>query len=374
VADANILPIASSEGTNTARPTLGPAGLLPDFSTASAYLSLDLIVAKSNQAFMDATSVGGSNAAGRNLLELVSTTDRDNLYAIKRIIEEERQRRDPAYIRPMRASEELDAIQRMDYDESGRDSRGSQEHEIELSFRLPDGYHAVFTTRMKLARSSVYFVILSFPVRNRPDVSQYAPPTSPYAPLRQRPMPSPGYGQRGQGSYTQMPQGRPFSSGSSTSASPYYSYQTSTHSVSSPGDEFPPTRNIHAPQAFPRPPPTSYMPGPAYTTSAPQSYTEGISPSRPMLNQLLRGPGPQLSPSANSEQDPFALSRPRLGRVPTELQLPPLRSASIPRSQDPGSNESVIRRTSADERSGAVEDDHRRGRKRERMDVEEMLQ
>lgn len=295
-----------------------PYAIGPELASQSlpvAFLNLDLVIQKSNQAFQDLVSFLG-NVGGKHLGELLEPRDNESLQRLRNDLRDERDEREPAYMAPitpvghdpMRSVMESVADRDVEYV-----SRGFTDRPIFLSYRLPGGQYQSLQTQIRLAKTSLYFITLV--VRTPPPRSagpplltqQLAPPTPIHA---SQSMSAPTPLPTRTGHYTPQ-QVRPPSSASSAPNSPY-SFNFSSVRTSLPNFS-----------------PSSYASSPTY----------GYSPTA--------GPEAGYFPSCQPPQSvphvpPYA-SAPRTGSVTSEplrelnrsarlegLQLPPIRTGPAP--------------------------------------------
>ena len=190
--------------------------------TPIAVLSIDLVVAKANQAFHEAIAPG-VNLRGRPLLDLISPSHATEIQGLQSQLRAERDMKDPTYLPPIHGSaHDLNTISAVDERDLQTATQGATDRKLYWTFRMPSGQQRNFHFTVKLARTAFFFVVLMLP----PGSQYCAASSSPYAledPQRQFQMSpvtssvtrSPVLGQVGQH--------RPFSSGSSQSGSPYFS-------------------------------------------------------------------------------------------------------------------------------------------------------
>ncbi|RKF82915.1 putative c6 zinc finger domain containing protein [Golovinomyces cichoracearum] len=144
-----------------------------------AYLSLDFSVLKSTKSFGE--TIGMQSMLNRHFQDMVSPNDKDKLFRLQQIFEEERREREPNYLPPIYLTkyEEERVIQSIGFgtDDIGKSRADRQEM---LTFQAPDGQQRTFQVRLSLAKkSSIYFVVALLHI---PTVlSSYQSPTSPYA-------------------------------------------------------------------------------------------------------------------------------------------------------------------------------------------------
>ena len=193
-----------------------------------AFLNLDLVIQKSNQAFHDLVSFLG-NVSGKHLGELLEARQHDSLQRLRNELRDERDEREPTYMAPitpigqdpMRAV--MESVREQDIDHI---SHGFTDRPMFLSFRLPgDGQYQSLQVQVRLAKTSLYFVTLV--VRSPPKLTapalltqQLAPPTPIYK-SQTRSAPS-----TASGSHFAAHQARPSSSTSSAPNSPYFNFST----------------------------------------------------------------------------------------------------------------------------------------------------
>ncbi len=314
-----------------------------------AVLSIDLVVAKANQAFHEALAPG-VNLRGTRLLDLVSPSHGAEIQGLQSQLRSERDTKDPTYLPPIHGSaHDLDAISSIDDRNLLTATQGTMERKFYWTFRTTSGQQRNFHLTAKLARTSVFFVVLML----LPSSQYSAPSPSPYAmeeaqrglhssPISSTLARSPVLGQVGQH--------RPFSSGSSQSGSPYYT---------SPGPTLSPETRLLAniPRSShheePRATQTYYQthPGPS-VTSAPASHT-GRSP-----------------PISSSEVASYPRSRSGDLR---HLELPPIHSPATSREVGPAHRRSHSEHDVPDPAGDDSQLSGGRKRKRQRLGIEDML-
>lgn len=143
-----------------------------------AYLNMDLQISIASRSFSDL--LGLPSLGGRKLLEIVASTDRDKVYRLQRVFEDERQEREPNYLPPIYGKAEEDRIIQsiplnLNLDE-GLPFR-TERQEL-LSFQEPSGQLRSYQVRFGLAkRESTYYVVLILVIPAPPTASQemYSP-------------------------------------------------------------------------------------------------------------------------------------------------------------------------------------------------------
>lgn len=306
-------------------PAYGPGPSLANQSLPVAYLDLDLVIIKSNQAFQDLVAFLG-DIRGKNLAELLETRSTDVLHRVRNELRTERDEREPAYMAPITPVGQNDPVHSVLEEDVNQVSQGFTNRSFLINFRLPNGQHQSLQTQIRLAKASIYFVSLVVHTPPRPAgpsllTQQLAPPTPvgasqslsapTTAPVRE---------------FAPYPR-RPSSSTSSAPTSPYFNFNSVRTSL--PGMSA-----------------SSYGSSPSYNYSP----TAGAEPSYFPTIQPPRQPAPYPSPyppvsrtgSVNSEasirQEPPRETMNRPGRL-EGLQLPPIRTGPAlplhsPRSQD----------------------------------------
>lgn len=280
-----------------------------------AFLSLDLVIQKSNQAFQDLVSFLG-NVGGKHLGELLEPRQGESLQRLRNDLRDERDEREPTYMAPitpighdpMRSV--MDSVADRDVEHV---SQGFTDRPIFLSYRLLNGQYQSLQTQIRLAKTSLYFVTLV--VRTPPSrplgppvlTHQLAPPTPMHA-SQFIPAPTPLPTRPGHYNPHQV---RPPSSAGSAPNSPY-SFNFSSVRTSLPNFS-----------------PSSYASSPTYGYSPTAGPEMGYFPT-------------YQAPQPMARASPYA-SAPRTGSVTSEplhdltrtarlegLQLPPIRTGPGP--------------------------------------------
>ncbi|KAF3043440.1 hypothetical protein E8E12_007884 [Didymella heteroderae] len=290
----------------------------PDLAYQSlpiAFLNLDLVIQKSNQAFQDLVSfIGG--VGGKHLGELLEPRQNESLQRLRNDLRDERDEREPAYMAPitpighdpMRSVMESVADRDVDHV-----SHGFTDRPIFLSYRLPNGQYQSLQTRIRLAKTSLYFVTLvvrtppSRPLGPPLSTQQLAPPTQAHSSqASSAPAPLPNR----TGHYTPQ-QVRPPSSASSAPTSPY-SFNFSSVRTSLPSFS-----------------PSSYTSSPTYGYSPTAGPETGYFPTYQPPQSVAHAP-----PYASAPRTGSVTSEPlRELNIPAQLeglQLPPIRTGPAP--------------------------------------------
>ncbi|KAF2018986.1 hypothetical protein BU24DRAFT_476023 [Aaosphaeria arxii CBS 175.79] len=292
-----------------------------------AFLNLDLVVLKSNQAFQDLVSFLG-DTRGKNLSDLLEARQLDVLHRMRNELREERDEREPAYMAPITpiGQNPLDTIAERDVDQV---SQGYTKRPFLLNFRLPNGQHQSLQTQIRLAKTSLYFVtlVVHTPPRSTGPalLTQQLAPTTPlhasHSPSAAAVTPRGEYG---------PPPIRPASSASSAPTSPYFSLntvRTSLPAIGSSGYGNSPSYN-YSPTAGPD---QGYFPTiqpPSQPSGYPSPYPPPISRSGSLAsvpmresNQSSRLEGLQLPPIRTTSTQ--ALQSPRLAEASDASRVRP---------------------------------------------------
>lgn len=360
---------ASSSGTEQStlrRATVStyPAGPSSAFQTLPvAFLNLDLVIHKSNQAFQELVSFLG-DVRGKHLGELLEARQNESLMRLRNELRDERDERDPTYMAPITPGGQdpmrpvLESLVDRDVDQV---SQGFTDRPMFLSFRLPRvGQYQSLQVQVRLAKTSLYFVTLV--VRSPPRsaappllTQQLAPPT----PARtSQTMLAPTAASAREYSSHQM---RPMSSTGSAPNSPYFNFSSVRTSL--------PTFS-----------PSSYSSSPSYGYSP----TSGVESSYfPTIQPPSAGSAFPLPYTANTRNPAAASHSPNEGDRASRLeglQLPPIRTGPAPlgspvqlEGQGTVERDLVRRRVSSPHTEGCRPETSGAG-KRRRLNIHEVLE
>jgi len=150
-----------------------------------AYLNMDLQISNASRGFSEL--LGMPSLGGRKLLDIVASTDRDKVYRLQRVFEDERQEREPNYLPPIYGKAEEDrVIQSIPLNLNLDDGVPFRtEHQENLTFQEPSGQQRSYQVRLGLAkRESTYYIVLILIILTPPTTSQevYQMSLSPYHP------------------------------------------------------------------------------------------------------------------------------------------------------------------------------------------------
>jgi hypothetical protein len=318
-----------------------------------AFLNLDLVVQKSNQSFQDLISFLG-DVRGKSLAYFLENRQADVLQRLRTELRDERNEREPTYMAPI-TPVGYDPMQAAMQSVSERDveqvSQGYTDRPFLLNFRLPNNQHQTLQTRIRLAKTSLYFVTLVVHTPPRPTgppllTQQLAPPPPNNT---SQPMSAPtNPPNRDFASYS----ARPTSSASSVPTSPYFNFstvRTSLPTISSSSYGSSPSYG-YSPTAGPE---QGYFP-----TYQPPLSQPGAYPSPYQPPSLSRTGSVTSEPQLQSQALRESVSRPdRL----EGLQLPPLRKVPV----GPGPPAPLLASPMAQEAGQDARDREQRVRRRE---------
>ncbi|KAF2869846.1 hypothetical protein BDV95DRAFT_497593 [Massariosphaeria phaeospora] len=331
---------------------------VPYQSLPVAFLNLDLVILKSNQAFQDLASCLG-DVRGKSLGDLLDIRQIDILHRIRNELREERDVREPSYMAPITpiGQDPVQSVADRDVDQI---TQGYTDRPFFLNFRLPSGQQQGLQTQIRLAKTSLYFatLVVHLPPRlaGPPLLTQQLAPPTPIHASQTMSAPTPTAPVRDFGPYT----ARPASSASSAPTSPYFNFSAVRTSL--------PTMSS---SSFAGSPSYGYSP----TAGPEQGYFSTIQPPSQ--------PGAYPSPYSSVARTGSVTSEPlreqnRVGRL-EGLHLPPIRTAPAPPLGSPlgqefgeSARERVRRReslSSADQRPDTPDTGKRR-----RLNIHEVLE
>ena len=131
--------------------------IVPD-STPTALLTLDFVIARSNYAFSDALCLR-TNAEGRSLRDLIIPSERDKIQRLQNSLRAELQdtaQLPPSFRNPLSQS----SFSNADRDLLGA-TTGFQPRSEYWTFRLPNEQSRGFPVTVCLAKTTVYFIVLT---------------------------------------------------------------------------------------------------------------------------------------------------------------------------------------------------------------------
>ncbi|KAH6067606.1 hypothetical protein HBI67_083080 [Parastagonospora nodorum] len=326
-----------------------------------AFLNLDLVIQKSNEAFQELVNFLG-DLRGKHLGELLETRQNESLQRLRNELQEERDQREPTYMAPITPVGQdpwrpvMESLVDRDVDHV---SQGSADRPMYLSFRTASGQPQSLQVQIRLAKTSLYFVtlVVRSPLR----------PSGPSLQTKQLGPPTPIHASQTMSAPTTGPvrdltthQARPPSSTGSAPSSPYFNFSSVRTSLpafspssygSSPSYRYSPTTGGAVD--------SSYFPPPAQLGAG--AYPSPYARNPSITSEPLR----QLNRPANLEG----------------LHLPPIRTGPAPLGsplhlEHPGATErELVRRRASSPRA-----DQRRPEtppeagKRRRLNIQEVLE
>jgi len=317
-------------------------------ATPIAYLNLDLRILRSNAAFQSLFS-GGSDSVGRNLADLLDTSYDGALQRLRTDLRAERQHKDHTYLPPIISDAEQDAVHRVSESEIERVSEGFHDRVESYAFLLSNGQAQVMPARIRLARTTHFFVTLVLPPLPQPATQQVPSFTQPSFFLPRGPSPVIGPASSARNLSFLTIRQSPFSS---APTSPFSSLQTLGTSLP-PGNTSLASYGVTS-QSFWQP-----QLAPAFTS--PRTIYTGLSRPQTAASESTVYSGAQQEPPRS---DTFG-----------HLQLPPIvGSASSPIMSTTGTTGAVSGPGQTDLRPSTAHgggDDT--GHKRRRLNIREML-
>jgi hypothetical protein len=316
----------------------------------TAFLDLDLVIQKSNQAFQDLVAFLG-DVRGKHLGDLLEERQNESLQRLRNELQDERDHREPTYMAPITPVGQdpwrpvMNSLADRDVEHV---SQGSTDRPMFLSFRTSYGHFQSLQVQIRLAKTSLYFVtlVVRSPVR----------PSGPPLQTHQHASPTPGHTSQTMSAPTTAPvrdftprQTRPPSATSSGPSSPYFNFSSVRTSL--------PTFS-----------PSSYGSSPSYKYSPTASADSGYFPALPTAY-----PSPYArNPSITSE--PLRKLNNRPARL-EGLHLPPIRTGPAPLGSplhlESSSNSAATRpRAESVEKRDGSED----GGKRRRLNIQSVLE
>lgn len=275
-----------------------------------AYLNMELQISIASRSFCDL--LGVPSLGGRKLLDIVAATDRDKVYRLQRLFEDERQEREPNYLPPIYGRAEEDrVIQSIGSSHDDGVPWRTERQEV-LTFQDPSGQQRSYHLRLWLAKKeSTYYVtlLLVIAAQQAPMQEMYQMSSSPYPPRET--------------GFSYRPPQSTFAPQMPMSAYPQYPTQY--------GEPRIPDRQM----MFPQPPPL-----PSNATSGP-----GITATVPSYAQPFTRVEYSQAPTQTSHQPPRSEVSQGQSQRQSEYRLPPIQS-------QPGAPSTTTR---GDDRGGRVD-------------------
>ncbi|KAL1303740.1 hypothetical protein AAFC00_007084 [Neodothiora populina] len=174
---------AFAPGPRASQPVPGPV-------TPIAFLDMDLVIMKANSAFN--SLMGVQDIRGRRLSEVARTIEGDSFQNTRNALRAEREAKEPSYLPPIfqPGLDPVSGITDRDIDEI---TRGFDDQHYSWVFRLAGGVERSLDVRMRLAKTSLYFVTLFLPpLPESPTETILLSETKPSTSLFQTPIEIPG--------------------------------------------------------------------------------------------------------------------------------------------------------------------------------------
>lgn len=332
-----------------------------------AFLNLDLVILKSNQAFQDLVAFSG-DIRRKNLADLVDIGHADALQRLRNDLRDERDEREPAYMAPITHGQP-DPVQSVPETDVEQVSQESNVRPYLFNFRLPNGQYQCLQAQIRLAKSSIYFVTLVVhigrPAAPAPPLTSYLLPPTPISSLGPVSMPTTASGVREFSQYSPRPP-------SSSSASTPYSLCFNISAI-----------RTSLPQVQ-RPVSSLYR-------GSPYGYSPTVGPDLGYIQTIrpLSQPTMHPSPYASTSRLPSVPSKPVrrqsfLGQASSpqldSLQLPPIRTAPAPAVSSLTGQELVdstrerVRRWDASPKDSEAHPEIPEAGKRRRLNIHEVLE
>lgn len=147
--------------------------LAPSLVTPMALLNLDLHIIKTNSAFN--SLFGRTDLPGRELADLVESHHIETLQRLRGELREERDAREPSYMPPIFGPRERETVQNIEEEDLDRISQGYTDRTFTWRFSSVFRQPQEVRVRVRLAKTSIFFVSLALPPFERPQV---LPPSS----------------------------------------------------------------------------------------------------------------------------------------------------------------------------------------------------
>ena len=171
---------ASPANANLYGPSMPPTPrMIGQPEPICAYLTMDMQVAKATQGFGE--TIGIQSVVARKFHDIVSGNDRDKVFQLQRLFEDERREREPNYLPPIYLKFEEDrVIQSVGFGPEEMDQFRANRQDM-FTFQGPDGQQRTFQVRFGLAKKeSTYFIVLLINPPPRPQIFNQSS-SSPYS-------------------------------------------------------------------------------------------------------------------------------------------------------------------------------------------------
>lgn len=289
---------------------------LPPITNATAYLTTELLVAKSTESMRELLGYRMVDLDGqKSLFDIVLDTDRGKVEQLVSKIHAEIRERGPREPKqwPPRISTMCAAIQTITENQI---FMGMNTYDEMLHLRRPDGNYIRIRIRAQLASASFFFVIMAFSLANEmPPPLQLSHSTS-YGSLHSLRNPTPNTAPLHSPSFLTSSSHLQIQSGGSGPSGRQSPYSHPGMSLTSPMESRP--RTLQYDPAYPPPPPLSQHTNPSPSPVTTTFYRPTGSPA------AITPTGSTFPPPPQQER----LQQERLQQ--SDLQLPPLKMNSLP--------------------------------------------
>ena len=325
-----------------------PSAGLSAAQIPTAYLDLDFIFIKANRPF-EQIIYSGQEIRGRQLTELAAPADGESFQAIRNRLRSEREAREPAYMPPILQAGQ-DPLQGVTEADVERLTQGFADYTHLWTRNRPGSPPENFPIRIRLAKATIYFVVVTLP-SFRPALPPQPPPVAPgfVAP--------PPFA-----TSTPFPQERRVA----TQSAPPSHYYPFPSTVGPPPPQQPSGGQLMQSRTYPPPQPgMPHLPQPGYT-----AYQYSQPPATPPRLPIAEPPT-ETSPFAPRSAAREVAQLPGVG-----VQLAPIIGGPAGPVEPSGTRprESRPQQVSSSEEDGESGESARSPKKRRRMGIGDVLQ
>ncbi|KAK5115652.1 hypothetical protein LTR85_009823 [Meristemomyces frigidus] len=330
-----------------------PSSIRPSYETATALLNLDLVILRANRPF-EQIMTAGQDVRGRHISDIAVPADNEGFQAIRNRLRAERESREPAYMPPIMHFGH-DPVQGIAETEVDRFTDSFSDHTYTWTRTQPGPAAERFPARVRLAKASAYFVVVTLPSFRPVD----PPPLQPLAPTHMGSF-MPGPPLHAPERFFSSPHSAP----QSAPPTAYYPFPGAT----GPMPTQPPSGTSQLPTSRTYPPP---QPGMPFQQQQQQQYAS-YQPAA-MLTPRLSAAEPPVETMAFTPRPAPREMAPPPGTA--ELQLPPLMGSHAAGPSGAPSGEAARQQVSSDdEEDGDGGGRVRSPKKRRRMGIDDVLQ
>lgn len=344
-----------------------------------AFLDLDLVIMKANAAFQQLIR-GVQSIQGVRLSEIARPLEGDSFQNARNRLRTEREAKDPSYLPPILQGG-IDPVSGITDANVEEVTRGFTDQHNRWTFRLASGTEHVLPVRVRLAKTTNYFVVLFLPALPAAQTqTEHFPPIAPGPPPQMFAPPAPG--PRFQTSPPYLDPSLRVRDTLTQSAPPlqFYPYQSVGPQLMQTPTAGPSSRTYPPPdQMYPyHPPPLQYQP--QYQQIPPFQSPRPSSSGNTGLPPIPERPPTAGSPGSTSHLFPvFPTTRPRsetmdsLGSHISRLRADSGATFPLPQLQSsPQRPLQTVARTSSSE--SVVSETGQSPKKRRKMGIDEVLQ